>query len=281
MADNGLDNRRVIGLSFDGTGYGTDGVIWGGEVLLASYADFERFAHLEYLPLPGGDSAIRSPWRIMAGYAHALGIEVNDLPFLQNIDKQALHIVRQQIDRKLNSPFTSSMGRLFDAVASLIGIRNDVTYEAQAAIEMEVLAKPFVPDAKPYPYFVDKTENGIVIRLKELFSGIVQDVRANEFAGIIGARFHKTVAEIAIDICKRARLSTGLNEVVLSGGVWQNQILLDLVRLGLESEGFMVYFHKQVPTNDGGLALGQAMVANFQTSNREERQEREENRSTP
>ncbi|RPJ15852.1 MAG: carbamoyltransferase HypF, partial [Chloroflexi bacterium] len=281
MADNGLDNRRVIGLSFDGTGYGTDGVIWGGEVLLASYADFERFAHLEYLPLPGGDSAIRSPWRIMAGYAHALGIEVNDLPFLQNIDKQALHIVRQQIDRKLNSPFTSSMGRLFDAVASLIGIRNDVTYEAQAAIEMEVLAKPFVPDAKPYPYVVDKTENGIVIRLKELFSGIVQDVRANEFAGIIGARFHKTVAEIAIDICKRARLSTGLNEVVLSGGVWQNQILLDLVRLGLESEGFMVYFHKQVPTNDGGLALGQAMVANFQTSNREERQEREENRSTP
>ncbi len=150
MADNGLDDRRLIGLSFDGTGYGTDGAIWGGEVLLASYADFERFAHLEYLPLPGGDSAIRSPWRIAAGYAHALGIEVNDLPFLQNMDKQAVRILRQQIDKELNSPLTSSMGRLFDAVASFTGIRNDVTYEAQAAIEMEVLSKPFVSSVQSH-----------------------------------------------------------------------------------------------------------------------------------
>ncbi len=263
MADNGLDDRRVIGVSFDGTGYGTDGAIWGGEVLLASYADFERFAHLEYLPLPGGDTAIRSPWRIATGYAHALGIEVDDLPFLKNMDKQALRILRQQIDKELNSPVTSSMGRLFDAVASLTGIRGDVTYEAQAAIEMEVLSRPFVLDAEPYPYAVDMTESGAMIRLKELLSAIVQDVRANGFAGMIGARFHKTVAEIAIDICKRARASTGLNEVALSGGVWQNQILFDLVRAGLKQEGFVVYFHKQVPTNDGGLALGQAMVANF------------------
>jgi hydrogenase maturation protein HypF len=276
MADNSLDDRQVIGLSFDGTGYGTDGAIWGGEVLLASYADFERFAHLEYLPLPGGDTAIRSPWRIALGYAHALGIEVDDLPFLQNMDKQALHIVRQQIDRKLNSPLTSSMGRLFDAVASLIGIRNDVTYEAQAAIEMEALSKASVSDAKPYPYHVDQTESGAVIHLKELLSAIVQDVRANEFAGVIGARFHKTAADVAIDICKRARASRGLNEVALSGGVWQNQILLDLVRTGLEREGFIVYFHKQVPTNDGGLALGQALIASFQISNHEEHEEREE-----
>ncbi|MBN2115354.1 MAG: carbamoyltransferase HypF [Anaerolineales bacterium] len=270
MADNGLDDRQVIGLSFDGTGYGTDGAIWGGEILLASYADFERFAHLEYLPLPGGDAAIRSPWRIMAGYAHALGIEVDDLPFLQNTDKQALRIVRQQIDRKINSPFTSSMGRLFDAVASLIGIRHDVTYEAQAAIEMEVLSRDYLPDAKPYPYVVDQTEQGMTIRLRELFSAIVQDVRANEFAGMIGARFHRTAAEIAIDICKQARTATGLNDVALSGGVWQNQILLDLVCAGLKQERFIVYFHKQVPTNDGGLALGQVMVANCSRAERSE-----------
>lgn len=276
MADNGLDDRRMIGLSFDGTGYGTDGAIWGGEVLLASYADFERFAHLEYLPLPGGDSAIRSPWRIAAGYAHALGIEVDDLPFLQNLDKQALCILRQQIDKKLNSPFTSSMGRLFDAAASLIGIRNDVTYEAQAAIEMEALSKTSLPAAKSYPFIVEETKNGTIVRLKKLLSAIVQDVRANESAGMIGARFHKTIAEVAIDICIRARAATGLNEVVLSGGVWQNQVLLDLVRAGLKEEGFVVYFHKQVPTNDGGLALGQAMVANFQSSNREERERRKE-----
>jgi hydrogenase maturation protein HypF len=266
MADNGLDDRHLIGLAFDGTGYGTDGAIWGGEVLLASYADFERFAHLEYLPLPGADSAIRHPWRIAVGYAHALGIEIDDLPFLQNIDKQAVEITRQQVDKKLNTPLTSSMGRLFDAVASLIGIRNDATYEAQAAIELEVLSKPFVSSAKLYPYSIGET-----IQLKELFNAIVQDVCKNKSTGMIGACFHKTIAEIAIDVCKNARTKTNLNEVSLSGGVWQNQILLNLVRDGLEREGFNVYFHKQVPTNDGGLALGQAVVANHVVA-RSERQ---------
>ena len=263
MADNGLEDRRLIGLSFDGTGYGLDSAIWGGEVLLASYADFERFAHLEYLPLPGGDAATRSPWRIAAGYTHTLGIEVDDLPFLQNIDRQALRILRQQIDKRINSPLTSSMGRLFDAVASLIGIRNEVTYEAQAAIEMEVLALPFGPFAKPYPYDLEETEDGATISLKEFLSAIVEDVRANESVGMIGARFHQTIAEIALEACRRARETTGLNEVALSGGVWQNQILLDLVRDGLRQEGFIVYFHQQVPSNDGGLALGQAVIANF------------------
>jgi len=257
MADNGLDDRQLIGLSFDGTGYGTDGAIWGGEVLLASYMDFERFAHLEYLPLPGGDSAIRYPWRIAVGYAHALDIDIAELPFLQHIDHQAVNIVLQQIDKQINTPLTSSMGRLFDAVASLIGIRNEVTYEAQAAIEMEVLSRPFISRAKAYPYSIGEN-----IQVKDILNAIVQDIRNNVYVGIIGARFHKTVAQIAIDICKRVRTKTSLNEVALSGGVWQNQILLDLVRNGLESQGFIVYFHKQVPTNDGGLALGQAVIAN-------------------
>ena len=276
MADNGLDDRRVIGLSFDGTGYGTDGAIWGGEALLASYSDFERFAHLEYLPLPGGDAATRSPWRIAAGYAHALGIDVGGLPFRQNIDRQVLRILKQQIDKKLNAPLTSSMGRLFDAAASFIGIRNEVTYEAQAAIEMEVVAKRFVSIAKPYPYRLEETNDGMLIRLKELLSAIVQDVRANESVGMIGARFHQTIADIAVEICRQARERANLNEVALSGGVWQNQILLDLVRDGLRQNGFVVYFHQQVPSNDGGLALGQAVIANFQSSNHEERGARQE-----
>ncbi len=259
MADNGLDDRRLIGLSFDGTGYGTDGAIWGGEALLASFADFERFAHLEYLPLPGGDSAIRSPWRIAAGYARALGIEVDDLPFLKNADGQALHILRQQVDRKINSPMTSSMGRLFDAAASLIGIRNDVTYEAQAAIEMETLAKPFVAMAGAYPYDIDAN----IIQVRHTLNSIVEDVRARKSAELIAARFHRTIADIAIDVCKHARAATGLCEVALSGGVWQNQVLLDLVRNGLMQNEFIVYFHQQVPTNDGGLSLGQAVVANY------------------
>jgi hydrogenase maturation protein HypF len=273
MADNGLDDRRVIGLSFDGTGYGTDDAIWGGEVLLASYLDFERFAHLQYLPLPGSDSAIRHPWRIAVGYAQALGIDIADLPFLKDIKHQMTNIVRQQVDKQINSPITSSMGRLFDAVASLIGIRNDVTYEAQAAIEMEVVSRPFVSSAETYPYSIDKN-----IKLKELLSAIIQDVRNNESVGMIGARFHRTIAQIAIDICQHARTETNLNEVALSGGVWQNQILLDLVRDGLKNEGFTVYFHKQAPTNDGGLALGQIVIANFQTIYHKEREVHDENR---
>lgn len=257
MADNGLEDRRVIGLSFDGTGYGTDGAIWGGEALIASYSDFERFAHLEYLPLPGGDSAIRHPWRIAVGYAHALGLDIADLPFLQKIDMQAITIVQQQVDKKLYSPLTSSMGRLFDAIASISGVRSEVTYEAQAAIEMELLSKPFIASADIYPYTIAET-----IKVKELFAAILRDIRANEAIGMIGAKFHKTIAQISMDICKQARKRTNLNEVALSGGVWQNQILLGLVRDGLEKEDFVVYFHKQVPTNDGGLALGQAVIAN-------------------
>ena len=167
------------------------------------------------------------------------------------------------MDREPNSlPLTSSMGRLFDAVASLIGVRNEITYEAQAAIEMEVLSKPFVSVARSYPYFVDETKNGQIIRIHELLQSIVKDVRAGKSIGLIGANFHKTIAGMAMDICKRARESTDLNEVALSGGVWQNQILLDLVRNGLRQDGFIVYFHKQVPTNDGGLSLGQAVIAN-------------------
>jgi hydrogenase maturation protein HypF len=274
MADNGLENRRLIGLSFDGTGYGMDGAIWGGEILLTSYADFERVAHLEYLPLPGGDSAIRHPWRIAVGYAHALGLDINDLPFLRKIDRPNIRIVKQQVDKKLNAPLTSSMGRLFDAVASLIGIRNEVTYEAQAAIEMEVLSRPFVPSAIAYPYLFEETTGGILIRLKDLFKAIVDDHHRNVSPGLIGACFHKTIAQMSVDICNLARKKTDLNEVALSGGVWQNQILLNLVHDGLEDHGFVVYFHRQTPTNDGGLALGQAVVANFQTSHRTQRTRR-------
>lgn len=262
MVDNALDDRRLIGLSFDGTGYGTDGMDWGGEALIASFVGFERFAHLEYLPLPDSDAVVRTPWRIAAGYAHTLSIDVDDLAFLQNVDQQALHVLRRQIDRERSLPLTSSMGRLFEAVACLIGGRNEVTYEAQAAMEMEVLSKAFVLAAKSYPYSVDETEDGMIIRLHELLQSIVKDVRAGESVGRIGASFHKTIAHVAIDVCRRARASTGLNEVALSGGVWQNQILLDLVCDGLRQSEFIVYFHKQVPTNDGGLSLGQAVIAN-------------------
>jgi hydrogenase maturation protein HypF len=263
MADNGLDNRRVIGLAFDGTGYGTDGAIWGGEVLIADYTGFERFAHLEYLPLPGGDTAIRKPWRIAAGYAFALGLDINDLPFNREVDLQELTIVRQQVEKGLYAPLTSSMGRLFDAVAALAGVRNEVTYEAQAAIELETLSRAERSTPMPYPFDIDDMENGLIIRLKALLAAAAEDVRGGKSAGLIGARFHKTLAAMTLDVCIAARENTGIAEVALSGGVWQNQLLLNLVRDGLEQAGFTVYFHQQTPANDGGLALGQAVVANF------------------
>ena len=289
MVDNGLDDRQVIGLSFDGTGYGTDGKIWGGEVLLASYADFERVAHLEYLPLPGGDSATRNPWRIAVGYAEALGLNIDGLPFLQHIESPLVNIVRKQVQKKLNAPETSSMGRLFDAVAALTGIRNEVTYEAQAAMELEVLSRSALNDASPYPFevmdchsegaFVATEESrmtkvetlrrsavqsdiGLVIRLGELLKCIVDDVRKNESASLIGARFHHTICKVAVDVSKRVREQSGINEVALSGGVWQNQVLLDLTRSALLKEDFVVFTHQLTPANDGGLALGQAAIAN-------------------
>jgi hydrogenase maturation protein HypF len=237
-------------------------LLWGGEVLIASYANFERFAHLEYVPLPDGDTITNSLWGLAAGYAHVLDIDVEELPFLQNVHKKSLHRLRQPLDQRHRLPLTSSMGRLFDVVSCLVGIRSNITYKAQAAMEMEVLARPFVSSVKPYPYTIAKSESGTTIGIKELLLAIVQDVRANEPLGMTAARFHRTVSEFTLDVCKNARTITGLNEVVLSGGVWQNQILLNLVCDGLRQEKFVVYFHKQIPTNDGGLALGQAVIAN-------------------
>lgn len=258
MADNGLNDRRVIGLAFDGTGYGTDGRIWGGEVLLASYADFQRIAHLEYLPLPGGDAATRNPWRIAVGYAEALGLNIDDLPFLEALDGEAVGIIRQQVQKKLNAPETSSMGRLFDAVAAMTGVRNEVTYEAQAAMELEILSKSALNVANPYPFEIEDD----VIRLGDLLKHVIEDVRKSVSADLIGARFHHTICKMAVEVGKRIREKTGITEVALSGGVWQNQVLLDLTRSALYKEDFVVYIHQQTPANDGGLALGQAVIAN-------------------
>jgi hydrogenase maturation protein HypF len=257
MADNGLADRRLIGLSFDGTGYGTDGRIWGGEVLFASYTDFERAAHLEYLPLPGGDAATRHPWRIAVGYAEALGLDIEGLPFMQEIESQSVEIVRKQVQRKLNTPETSSMGRLFDVVACVAGVRNEVSYEAQAAMELEVLSKPYLDDAETYPFELD----GEHIRLAKLLAQIIADVRNQKSTGWIGARFHKTLAFMAVEVSKQTRTRFGVNEVALSGGVWQNQVLLDLARTALIQNNFIVYTHQKTPANDGGLALGQAVAA--------------------
>ena len=256
MADNGLDGSQpVIGLAFDGTGYGEDGAIWGGEFLLADYAGYQRLYHFDYFPLPGGDVAIKRPARTALALLWSLDLEwdeglapVKDLCFEE---RQALRI---QLERGLNTPPTSSLGRLFDAVSSLTGMRQRVNYEAQAAMEFEAVLDPFETGA--YRFDVGEA----VVETGEVIQNLLRDFRSGVSASVISARFHNGLAELSHQVCVGIRHETGINEVALSGGVWQNKALLRKAISVLRRDGFIVYQHHQVPANDGGLSLGQALV---------------------
>ena len=262
LAENGYVGKRpVIGVAFDGTGYGADGAIWGGEFLVADYERFERAAYLAYVPLPGGDAATRKPARIALSHLLAAGIPLErDLPPLSVLSPIEQRVVERQIATGLNSPPTSSMGRLFDAVASIIGLRQDVNYEGQAAIELEAIADPAETGAYTFELVQDSILPHAVIR------AIVEDYRVGVHRAIIAARFHNGVANLIRDVCARLRQQNGLNQVVLSGGVFQNVTLLGKALSVLRSAGFEVFTHRLVPPNDGGIALGQAMIANATVS---------------
>lgn len=259
MAENGV-RESVIGVAFDGTGYGIDGTVWGGEFIVAEYADFTRAAHLGCVPMPGGERAIREPLRMaLAHLMHAFGEWDFALPPLREATARERGAIESQIERGFNAPLTSSIGRLFDAVASLTGIRHRARYEGQAAMELEAAAEP-VAD-RCYPIELAGHEP-IVINPAPIICAVVGDVRAGASPATIASRFHATLASMIVAVCLRLRDRTGLPYVALSGGVFQNGILLPAARRGLESEGFTVFTHRRVPPNDGGLALGQAMVAN-------------------
>jgi hydrogenase maturation protein HypF len=281
LADNGraTDTGPVIGVALDGTGYGTDGHIWGGEWLVGDYAGFHRVAQLEYLPLPGGDAAIHHPWRIAAAYLHALGMDER-LPLGEFCPADVMR-VRAMVDRALNTPQTSSMGRLFDAVSALLGVCHEATYEAQAAIELEqsvpVALKQAGSELPLYPYTVDTTaslaipDSGfadsmvhhtpIQIKVGPLFEAILDDLDRRVAVAEIALRFHDTVAAMVTSVSDLIRQATGIGTVALSGGVFQNRLLLALTQPRLASSGFEVLTHRQVPPNDGGVSLGQAAMA--------------------
>ncbi|UCD10016.1 MAG: carbamoyltransferase HypF [Dehalococcoidales bacterium] len=264
MADNDI-NTPVIGVTFDGTGYGTDGKIWGGEFLVADYNDFRRMVHFEYLPLPGGEAAIKNPYRITAGYLVALmGEDVlqQELPFRKHMTEEQVRMIVEQVKKNINAPLTSSCGRLFDAVSSLLGIRGEVSYEAQAAIEMEMLAYDEPDESGVYPYsYTDNQEGLRIIRLGDLFSAILTDLHSDTTQAKIAVRFHNTVAAITNNLCKVISDDTGIRDIALSGGVFQNRLLLRKTVEMLKVSGFRVLTHRQVPTNDGGISLGQVVVA--------------------
>ena len=257
----------VIGVALDGTGYGSDGAIWGGEFLIADLSSFRRVGHLEYVPLPGGVAAIKRPYRMALSYLYTL--LGNDLPLaglpLADLDPSEVEIVRKQLERGVNSPLTSSAGRLFDAVSAMAGVRGKIDYEAQAAIELEMAAPDNVKDSEgeSYPFTIIEEQGLRVVKLAGLISSVARDVRAGVPVPVISVRFHRTVAQIITRMCRIVTEESGIREVALSGGVFQNRLLLRLVISALKREGLRVLTHHLVPCNDGGVSLGQAVIANF------------------
>ena len=262
MAEHGLDGQTpVIGLCFDGTGYGTDGAIWGGEVLVADYRGFRRMAHLRYTPLPGGDVSVKRPYRMALAHLWQAGVEWHAaLPAVAACPLLERNVLHHQFATGFNTVPTSSMGRLFDAVAALTGVRQTVNYEGEAAIELEALA---LDDAEGAYHFALADGEPITFDPAPVLMAVVDDVLAGVPAGVIATRFHRAVAEISINLCLRLRHQEQINTVALSGGVFQNVKLLQLVTQQLQAHQFQVLFHRIVPPNDGGLALGQAVVAHF------------------
>ncbi|AGA28676.1 carbamoyltransferase HypF [Singulisphaera acidiphila] len=257
MAEHGL-NEPVIGVAFDGTGYGTDGAIWGGEFLTGDYLAFRRAAHLRYVAMPGGEQAIREPWRMAV--AHLADAQPQDgSSWFARIPAPALHVVNQQLERRFNAPLTSSVGRLFDAVAALAGVRDHVCFEGQAAIELEQLASNVAAD-RAYPFEIEAGPS-LVIDTRPLIAGVAADLRKGCAAAVIGRRFQTTLVEVIAAVCGRLAEENGPSTVVLSGGVFMNVLLTTETVARLTRDGFRVYRHQRVPPNDGGLCLGQLAVA--------------------
>jgi hydrogenase maturation protein HypF len=265
MAENNI-NEKTIGIILDGTGYGTDGTIWGGEVLIGEARSFERYAWLQPVLLPGGEAAIHQPWRTAISYlAAAYGGKVAELelPVIQSRRRHELEIILQMIARQLNSPLTSSCGRLFDAVSALLGIREEVTYEAQAAIELEMIVDE--GEEGVYRAALPERSSDGPIPVAPLIESIVKDLRAEVARPRIATRFHRTVVELFVAAAHAARQATGIQRVGLSGGVFQNVFFFTTMLRRLQDEGFEVITHRQVPMNDGGLALGQVVIADAMT----------------
>jgi len=258
LADNAMTGP-VIGVAFDGVGLGTDGTAWGGEFLIADLVGFVRVAHLSEVAMPGGDAAARQPWRMAAAHLDA-GYGGTPPPQLAVVARHGRRWeqVRSFARAGVNAPMTSSAGRLFDAVSALLGIRDVVTYEGQAAIELEYAADP----AETGSYRVPVTDETLArVQVSSLIRGITEDLVRGTSVPVIAGRFHNALAGVVLEVCRRLREQHGLSTVALSGGVFQNALLLSRCLEGLEAEDFLVLTHRQVPPNDGGISLGQAAVA--------------------
>jgi len=256
MAEHGLD-EMVIGVSLDGTGYGDDGNIWGSEFLVCDLNDYMRYTHFEYKPMPGGDMVTYEPWRMAVSYLYFIfgdGFLDSGLPFLRNVEKEKLHIVVGMLKQKLNSPLTSGAGRLFDAMAALLNLCTHSRFHAEAPMRLENAILQGVKDS--YPFSADRT-----IAFDETFRSVLEDIQAGNSVGLISAKFHNTIIDVIEKVVKKIHQETGLNKVVLSGGTFQNRYLLQNLEPRLKKYGFEVYVQNSIPSNDGGIALGQLLIA--------------------
>jgi len=272
MAENGI-HHKVIGVAFDGLGYGDDGNFWGGEFFVADLSGYERAGHLDYVPMPGGEQAIKEPWRMAISYLYRIYGEnlynlshLHPLIFINNGTKyKKSEIILKMLSQKINAPLTSSMGRLFDGVASIIGLQHIANYEGQAAIRLESIADVYTTSF--YPFEININDNTAcnssvcIIRWQKIIESILDDLKNNISESLISAKFHNSIIEIVLHVCKTVRDNNHLNDVVLSGGVFQNNFLLRRLIDKLNSNRFKVYFNEKVPCNDGGISLGQAVIA--------------------
>jgi hydrogenase maturation protein HypF len=258
MAEHKLEGR-VLGLTLDGTGYGTDGRIWGGEILAADEAGFERLGHLAYVPMPGGTAAIKEPWRMAVSYLRATFGEAyftEKAPLLR-WGRERIDLLLQMLRRQVNSPLTSSCGRLFDGVAALVGLRDRIAYEGQAAIELEQCMEP---TEERYRYEFNEADGVLLLSPTAIFAQVAEDVVAGARPGVVSGKFHQTLVQMFAEACRHLATRHGLTRVVCSGGVFQNLCILTNLERRLRELGLEVYTHELVPSNDGCIALGQALV---------------------
>ncbi len=257
MAEHDL-HRKAIGIIYDGTGWGTDGAIWGGEFFIGSREAFHRVGHFKYVSLQGGDQSVKEPWRSALSYLHALGYEDNR--YISQWDKDKSFVVEQALKTGYNCYSSSSLGRLFDCVSSLLGICHMITYDAQAAILLESILNPY--EKASYKYRIYKNDDGqLEIDYKEIIEGVLRDMDTNIPIEIISSRFHNTICDITLDMAIRIREISNVDTVVLSGGCFENTYLLKGVLERLRGEDFEVYYNQHIPINDNGISIGQLVVA--------------------
>jgi hydrogenase maturation protein HypF len=266
MAEHGLKGP-ALAVVMDGAGYGEDGTVWGGEFLRVTVGNYTRLGHLRTIPLPGGDKAAREPWRMAATYLERVrgSLEKVDIPFAHGLDLAKWSLIREAMQAGINAPLCSSIGRLFDAVSALLEVRERVNYEGQAAIELEQMADP--TEDGEYPLEIAKEDGVLILNPDPVIAAIVESIRKGEAMPTISARFHNSLARGIVQMASTMREGTGLSKIILSGGVFQNHLLLGRTWDLLAGSDFQVFIQHQVPPNDGGIALGQAYHANYFLNN--------------